>query len=82
MKPLDLIRRLKTKADEIDRSVSRTKNDRDGEVFGEIELMREAAAMIEIITLQTPPNSLSILERLERLESAVLELNPGLNWTR
>ena len=45
--PKPLTVRLRAQADTIDRSVSRDKDDRDNGVFGEIELMREAAGEIE-----------------------------------
>jgi hypothetical protein len=44
---MKLQNRLRAKADEIDDEVSRTKEDREDGVFGEIELMREAADLID-----------------------------------
>jgi hypothetical protein len=43
----ELPERLRVQADEIDRAVSRDKDDRENAVFCEIELMREAANEIE-----------------------------------
>lgn len=79
MNPQELIQKLREKADAIDKSVSRDKDDRDKGVFGEIELMRDAAAFIELWIIQQP-NQPTLGERVTRLEVAVLELNPGLNW--
>lgn len=31
---------------------------------------------------EAPPTTLDIVQRVDRLEAAVLELNPGLNWSR
>lgn len=45
-----LVARLRAKADEIDRTVSRDKGERDTGVFGEIELMQEAADEIESLS--------------------------------
>ena len=58
-KPRDLVELLDAKADEIDRAVSRDKDDRESGVFNEIELLREAAA--EIAALRTV-NSVSKLQ--------------------
>lgn len=41
--PVDLVDRLRAKADEIDRAVSRDKTDRDAGNRNEIEYLREAA---------------------------------------
>lgn len=46
-KTSDIVARLRRKADEIDRAVARDKDDRDSGAFGEIELMREAAELLD-----------------------------------
>ena len=63
----DLVERLRAKADEIDRAVSRDKDERDAGNFGEIELLREAADEIDTF-------------RATRTEHGLKKLDFALLW--
>lgn len=52
--PVDLVDRLRAKADEIDRAVSRDKDDRDAGNWNEIEYLREAADEIARLRKMKP----------------------------
>jgi hypothetical protein len=66
---MTLAEELRNKADEIDRSVARDKDDRDTGVWGEIELMRRAADALDLIPKDNP--ALVAVNRRRQLEREI-----------
>ena len=74
----DLSKRLRAKADEIDRAVSRDKDDRDAGNWNEIELLREAADEIETMRANMNPDQSRRAVLADKVRAAVKELFPDL----